>query len=124
MKSIKSQRFLEWYITLKATPTVLNTAEVASENTQVVQPSTDLKKVQNLPGNFNLSPNVTVEMLTSKAAVTSQAIEPHSTLTYGDIAYNLQAVALNVVEPVLMLYPNAIITSGFRLPGKNQTSRR
>ena len=58
------------------------------------------KKVKDLPGNFKLSPNFTVDMLTHKAAVTKDKLQAQQGLTYGEIAFNLQALALNVLEPV------------------------
>jgi hypothetical protein len=44
-------------------------------------------------------------------------------MSYGQLLQNLQAVALNVCEPVFNLYPNMYITSGFRLMGSNPTSQ-
>jgi hypothetical protein len=62
-------------------------------------------------------------MLSNKAAVTRDTIQAHGGVSYGDIVFNLQAVALNVLEPVKKLYPNMFVTSAFRKPGSNKTSQ-
>jgi hypothetical protein len=49
-------------------------------------------------------------------------IQPQVGLTYGQIVYNLQALALNVLEPVRALYPKMVITSCFRHPSDNPKS--
>lgn len=98
-------------------------AEVKSQQQKEVPASADLKKVTELPGNFKLSPNFTVEMLSHKAAATKDKLQAQQGLTYGEIAFNLQALALNVLEPVYNLYPKMFVTSAFRFPGKNATSQ-
>ncbi|WP_286930330.1 hypothetical protein [Marinobacter sp.] len=81
----------------------------------IVQPDIGLKSAQFVPGNMRISPNFTLEKLSSKAYF------PHDIprqgqvgLSYGEIVFNLQAMALNVCEPVKELFPNMFITSGFR----------
>ena len=61
-------------------------------------------------------------MLSSKAAVTRDPIKAQLGLTYGEIVFNLQAVALNVLEPVKKLYPNMIVTSAFRSAGNKSNA--
>jgi len=99
-----------------SSPISVNSESVSSEQSATVLPDEELKNYTTLPGNYNLSPNFTVEMLSSRAAIIMDDIEPHNDMKYGDIVYNLQAVALNVLEPALKLYPNLIVTSGFRHP--------
>jgi len=82
--------------------------------TDFIMPSNELKKLSVAPDNFQLSPNFTLAMLSSKAAVSAAKLTAQRGLSYGEILYNLQAVALNICEPVLKLYPNMYITSGFR----------
>ena len=108
---------------LKEAPVVANSSSVTSTQSIVVAPDAKLKKVTELPGNYNLSPSFTVEMLSFKAAVTRDKIRAHGTLTYGDIVYNLQALALNVLEPVKKLYPNMFVTSAFRDPGNASNAK-
>lgn len=96
-------------------PVVLDTDSGASQQSIMVQPDEELKKFTELPGNFNLSPNFTVEDLSSKAALTKSFITPvDGELTYGEIVYNLQAIALNILEPAYNVYPTLIVASGYR----------
>ena len=108
---------------IEATPVPIDSADVQSTQRNFVEPDVKLKSVTALPGNYNLSPNFTLEMLSNKAAVTRDSIVAHSGLAYGDIVYNLQAVALNVLEPVKKLYPNMFVTSAFRNPGNASNAK-
>jgi uncharacterized protein YcbK (DUF882 family) len=112
-----------------ATADILEEKPIGTENKNVpseqqlqVNPDEKLKSVTQLPGNYNLSPNFTVEMLSNKAAVTRDPIQAQLGLTYGEIVYNLQAVALNVLEPIKKLYPNMIVTSAFRSAGNKSNA--
>lgn len=107
---------------LSVIPTAIDSATVESEQQVFVEPDAKLKTVTQLPGNYNLSPNFTIEMLSSKAGVTRDPIRDHDGATYGEIVYNLQAVALNILEPVKKIYPNMFVTSAFRDPGTNATT--
>ena len=108
---------------LSEPPTAVDNTTVESEQNNFVEPDIKLKTVTQLPGNYNLSPNFTVEMLSNKAAVTRDSIRGHTGATYGEIAYNLQAVALNVLEPVKKIYPNMFVTSAFRDPGNASNAK-
>lgn len=108
---------------LSEPPTAVDNTTVESEQNNFVEPDVKLKTVTQLPGNYNLSPNFTVEMLSNKAAVTRDSIRGHAGATYGEIAYNLQAVALNVLEPVKKIYPNMFVTSAFRDPGNASNAK-
>ena len=108
---------------IEATPVPIDSADVQSTQRNFVEPDVKLKSVTALPGNYNLSPNFTLEMLSNKAAVTRDSIVAHSGLTYGELVYNLQAVALNVLEPVKKLYPNMFVTSAFRNPGNASNAK-
>ena len=108
---------------LSEPPTAVDSTTVESEQNNFVEPDVKLKTVTQLPGNYNLSPNFTVEMLSSKAGVTRDPIRSHSGATYGEIVYNLQAVALNVLEPVKKIYPNMFVTSAFRDPGNASNAK-
>jgi len=108
---------------LSAPPTAVDSKTVESEQQSFVEPDVKLKTVTQLPGNYNLSPNFTVEMLSSKAGVTRDPIRGHAGATYGEIVYNLQAVALNILEPVKKIYPNMFVTSAFRDPGNASNAK-
>jgi uncharacterized protein YcbK (DUF882 family) len=108
---------------LSAPPTAVDSKTVESEQQNFVEPDVKLKTVTLLPGNYNLSPNFTVEMLSSKAGVTRNPIRGHSGATYGEIVFNLQAVALNVLEPIKKIYPNMFVTSAFRDPGNASNAK-
>ena len=107
---------------LNATPTAIDSTTVESEQQVFVEPDAKLKTITELPGNYNLSPNFTIEMLSNKAGVSRDPIRGHEGATYGEIVYNLQAVALNILEPVKKIYPNMFVTSAFRDPGTNATT--
>lgn len=104
-------------------PVALESETPTSTQNVFVEPNEELKKVTQLPGNYNLSPNFTLEMLSSRAAVSSSPVEAQLGLTYGEIVYNLQAIALNVLEPIKKVYPEMFVTSGFRKPSNNATSQ-
>lgn len=108
---------------IEAAPVTVERSDVETAQTNIVQPDEKLKAVTDLPGNYKLSPNFTVEMLSNKAAVTRDKIEASDTMRYGDIVFNLQAVALNILEPVLKLYPNMFVTSAYR-SSKNQSNSK
>ena len=108
---------------LSQPPTAVDSATVQSEQQNFVEPDAKLKTVTQLPGNYNLSPNFTVEMLSNKAAVTRDPIRGHEKATYGEIIFNLQAIALNVLEPVKKIYPNMFVTSAFRDPGNASNAK-
>jgi uncharacterized protein YcbK (DUF882 family) len=108
---------------LNETPTATESTSVQSEQSNFVEPDPKLKSVTQLPGNYNLSPNFTVEMLSNKAAVTRDTIQGHAGATYGDIVFNLQAIALNVLEPIKKIYPNMFVTSAFRNPGNASNAK-
>ena len=108
---------------LSQPPTAVDSATVQSEQQNFVEPDAKLKTITQLPGNYNLSPNFTVEMLSNKAAVTRDPVRGHEKATYGEIIFNLQAIALNVLEPVKKIYPNMFVTSAFRDPGNASNAK-
>ena len=79
-------------------------------------------KVNSLPDNYQLSKHFTLADLSSKAAVSKNSVVPQAGLSYGEIVYNLAAVALNILEPALNLYPKLKITSGFRTSASSNPS--
>ena len=95
-----------------------------TKNTEVIRPDESLLKVTSLPDNYLLSKHFTLGMLSSQAAVSKYKVGAQGGLTYGEIVFNLAAVALNICEPFLSLYPKMLITSGFRTTvSSNPTSQ-
>jgi len=86
-----------------------------SSTTTIVMPSDKLLGQKFLPENYQLSKHFTLAMLSSKAVVTKNPVTSQLGLSYGELVYNLQAMALNICEPVLALYPNMFVTSAFRI---------
>lgn len=105
-----------------ATPADLDSDPIPSDSdsssgmskVDLVLPDASLKSVTSLPDNFQLSPHFTLGMVSSIAAVTKDKVKAQKGLSYGEIVYNLQYLALNVLEPIYAVYPNMIVTSGFR----------
>lgn len=93
---------------------VIDRDNPASPNSTIVRPDSSLLKVASLPDNYQISKHFTLGDLSSKAAASKYRVEAQGSLTYGQIAYNLSALALNILEPALALYPNLIVTSAFR----------
>lgn len=104
-----------------ATPVAKDTASPTSLQTARVAPTESIKGATFLPGNYNLSPNFTLEMVTTQAALSHYELTYNRDTSYGEIAYNLQATALNILEPIYKLYPNMVVVSGFR-PDTNPKS--
>jgi len=92
----------------------INRDTPSSSSTTIVMPSDTLIGQKYLPDNYQLSKHFTLGMLSSKAVVTKNPVTAQLGLSYGDLVYNLQAMALNICEPVLALYPNMFVTSAFR----------
>ena len=94
----------------------------SSTNGTVVMPDDSLLKQTYLPENYQLSKHFTLGSVTTKAAVSKYPLAPQVGLTYGQLAYNLQALALNVLEPLLALYPKMLVTSAFRSAGSSSST--
>lgn len=80
----------------------------------VIVPDRSILGQTYLPDNYQLSKHFTLANLTTKPAVSKYKLQAQANLSYGQIAYNLAGVALNILEPVLALYPNMLVTSAFR----------
>ena len=94
----------------------------ASKNNQILKPSEDILIQTYLPDNYQLSKHFTLGMLSSQAAVSKYPVRAQLGLKYGEIVYNLQGIALNVLEPLLALYPNMLVTSAFRTAANSSTT--
>ena len=94
----------------------------SSGNTTLIRPDNSLLSQTYLPDNYQLSKHFTLGMLTTKTAVSSYALQPQLGLSYGQLAFNLSAISLNILEPLLALYPNMFVTSAFRSAEKSSTT--
>jgi len=104
-------------------PIVFESSSPSSDNSTIIFPDDNLKNQTYIPDNFNLSDNFTLGQLSSRAVVTKNKLKSQVNLSYGEIAFNLCGIALNVCETVLDLFPNAMVTSAFRhAKGVNLTS--
>lgn len=105
-------------------PVVIKEESPSSTQSKILMPDQKLLSVTELPGNYKLSPNFTLDNMWKTVAVSPGKHVPRAQagLTYGQIVYNLQALALNVLEPVRALYPKMIVTSAFRHEQDNSTS--
>ena len=88
----------------------------------IVRPSDFILSQTFLPDNFQLSKHFTLAQVSSRAVVSNYPVVAQLGLSYGQIVYNLQGMALNILEPVLALYPNMFVTSGFRTATNSSTT--
>ncbi len=131
LKSQRDKKLFNGFATaqeIDTPPTELESFNTTSQQTNFIPANQELLKATLLPGNFKLSPNFTLEMLSSKApASPGQFIRTFTaggrTYTYGELAFNLQAVALNICEPVFKIYPDMFVTSGYRNYNTGDDSR-
>lgn len=131
LKSQRDKKLFSGFATAQevdSVPPELETFSTSSQQNNFVPANPELLKATLLPGNFKLSPNFTLEMLSSKApASTGNFLRNFTTggktFSYGELAFNLQAVALNICEPVLKIYPDMFVTSGFRNYNTGDESR-
>lgn len=73
------------------------------------------------PDTLLLSPNFTLGKVSSRAAATQIPVKGQYGLQKEEIICNLQFLCLNILEPIKKLYPDMIVTSGFRDYGKSKT---
>ena len=68
------------------------------------------------PGNFVLSPNFTLAMLTTETFVSNVQLRAQAGLTQKDIVCNLRQLCVNILEKLFELYPTKDwrVNSGFR----------
>lgn len=88
----------------------------------IIRPSEFVLSQTVLPDNFQLSKHFTLAQVSSRAVVSNYPVVAQLGLSYGQIVYNLQGIALNVLEPLIALYPNAFVTSGFRTARNSSTT--
>lgn len=82
-----------------------------------------IASMERFPDNLKLSPNFTLGMVSSGAAVSSASVRDQDGLHKEEIVCNLQNLCLNALESIKAKYPNMFVTSGFRYPGSNSKSQ-
>lgn len=115
--AIKNQLVLNGLTTneeLNQIPIVSESTTGSTSNASLILADDSLKGMTSIPDNFQLSPHFTLGMLSSKAAISKGRVVTQRGLSYGQIVYNLQILALNVLEPIYNVYPDMLVTSGFR----------
>jgi uncharacterized protein YcbK (DUF882 family) len=110
------------FLEFDTAPILVESESVSSSQSTQLPGDDSLTTHEELPGNYNLSPNFTLEMLSSSASISKDFVVGNDRLKYGQIVKNLQQVALNILEPAFNLYPNLIVASGFRLPQNSSTN--
>ena len=104
------------FLEFDTAPILVETENVSSQQSTALPGDDSLLQHEELPGNYNLSPNFTLEMLSSSATISKDFVRGTDQIKYGQIVKNLQQVALNVLEPAFNLYPNLLVASGYRSP--------
>ena len=99
---------------LGRTPIEIESAQVSSTRFSFIEAEPKLKNKTIIPGNFQLSPSFTVNKLTKECVLTKDELAGSEDASFGEILFNLQIVALNILEPAYKVYPNLVVLSGFR----------
>lgn len=90
-------------------------ADDFGSNKDVIKPPcSSIAAMERYPDSLKLSPNFTLGMVSSNTAVSKSPVKAYGGLEEGEIVCNLQALCMNVLEPVIRKYSNMIVTSGFR----------
>lgn len=97
-------------------PVAVESESPTSTQDRFIMPDQKLLTVTELPGNYKISPNFVLDNAWKTVAVCpgKHVLRAQRNLTYGQIVYNISAVALNVLEPIKKMYPKMLITSFFR----------
>jgi hypothetical protein len=83
-------------------------------NGDIISPDClQIAMMDSYPKNLKLSPNYTLGSLL-KTAVSNAELKEQFGLSQAEIVCNLQALALNVIEPIKRRFPNMIVTSCLR----------
>lgn len=98
-----------------------NTAASKAAAPDVAADCASIASMSVFPDNLLLSPNFTLGKVSSKAAATQIPVKAQYNLEKEEIICNLQFLCLNVLEKIKTLYPDVIVTSGFRDYGKSSS---
>jgi len=72
------------------------------------------------PESFQLSPNFTLGMLTTKTLVSNYPLKANAGLSEKEICCNLRLLCMNILEPMKTKYGTVTINSGFRYDQRSQ----
>lgn len=107
---------------LEETPIPIETETPTSQVSRIIIPDQSIITKTSLPDNFQLSKHFTLGQLSSRAVVSNYPVQAQLGLSYGQLVYNLSGIALNVLEPLLALYPDMFVTSAFRTAKSSSTT--
>ena len=99
---------------INLSPDIQESEELAESNVKPIEAGCDaIMMKQTFEPSFVLSKNFTLGVLTKNG---SRPVVTQRGLSIQEIVCNLKGLAENCLEPIKNLYPNMIITSGFRTP--------
>jgi hypothetical protein len=75
----------------------------------------EFQNATNIPDTMKLSNDFTIGALTNRAAASPTPLQDNRGLTKAQIAGNLKALAVNVLDPIKKQFPDMFVTSGFRV---------
>lgn len=76
---------------------------------------TEFQRGGNLPDTMKLSDDFTIGALSNRASASPTPLQDNRGLTKAEIAGNLKALAVNVLDPIKKKFPDMFVTSGFRV---------
>lgn len=97
-----------------------DTTPTSAPNPSIKGDCAKIASMHHFPDNLLLSPNFTLGKVSSRAAATQIPVRAQYNLSKEEIICNLQFLCLNVLEIVKKMYPDVIVTSGFRDYGKSK----
>jgi GH24 family phage-related lysozyme (muramidase) len=89
-------------------------APTPNKNTVLADCGAEIHNMTEFPADFKLSKYFTIGSMTKN---NTRPIIPQMGLTKDQIACNMKMLAVNCMDTIRDMYPNMIITSGFRRPG-------
>ena len=103
-------------------PVIRDSASPSSAVSDIVLPDDSLLLKTSFADNKAISNKFVLSQLSSKAACSFNPVRAQMGLSFGEILFNLSAIALNVCDPVKKLFPSMIVTSGLRYPKANSSN--
>lgn len=100
---------------INSSPEAQEAQELSAPNIVPIEANCDVIMMkQTFEPSFTLSNNFTLGIMTKNG---SRPVVAQQGLSIQEIVCNLKGLAENCLEPIKNLYPNMVITSGFRRPG-------